>query len=166
MQVFSLLDVLKGWVSEARAAATPSFSGDSPVVAQALLSFAPKLSQSSLVTTQTLGMAADLTSTSSKSGRRRGSAGVAQDADSPAARVGRLLDGIDMELLARAASQCGAHARALLYFESHVRAKARGTLNPTALASTTFEDDDVSFFQACLISALLSGLFFFIPLSK
>ena len=28
VQVFSLLDVLKGWVSEARAAATPSSSGD------------------------------------------------------------------------------------------------------------------------------------------
>ena len=79
--------------------------------------------------------------------------------------MGRLLDSIDMELLARAASQCGAHARALLYFESHVRAKAQGTLNPTALSSTTFEDDDVSFFQARLISALLPGLFPFIPLS-
>jgi hypothetical protein len=110
-------------------------------------------------TTQTLGVAADLTSTSSKSGRKRGSAGAAQDADSPAARVGRLLNGIDMELLARAASQCGAHARALLYFESHVRAKAQGTLNPTALSSTIFEDDDVSFFQARPISALLLGLY-------
>lgn len=28
VQVFSLLDVLKGWVSEARTAATPSSSGD------------------------------------------------------------------------------------------------------------------------------------------
>ena len=54
-----------------------------------------------------------------------------------------------MELLARAAFQCGAHARALLYFESHVRAKEKGTLNPVALTSTTYEDDDVSFFQVC-----------------
>ena len=52
-----------------------------------------------------------------------------------------------MELLAAAASQCGAHARALLYFESHVRAKEQGTLNPVALSSTTYADDDVSFFQ-------------------
>jgi hypothetical protein len=70
-----------------------------------------------------------------------------------------------MELLARAASQCGAHARALLYFESHVRAKAQGTLNPTALSSTTFEDDDVSFFQAHLRLCTASGLSCFISSS-
>ena len=73
----------------------------------------------------------------------------------PAERVAGLLDSIDMELLAAAASQCGAHARALLYFESHVRAKEQGTLNPVALSSTTYADDDVSFFQvrSCFCAA-------------
>lgn len=97
-------------------------------------------------------MRAELTTTSSRSGggRSRGSSGQHQDAaGSPAGRVAGLLDSIDMQLLARAAFQCGAHARALLYFESHVRAKEQGTLNPVAFSSTTYEDEDVSFFQVC-----------------
>ena len=91
-------------------------------------------------------LCAELTSTSSRGSRGKPSA-AQQGADSPARRVSGLLDSVDMELLARAAFQCGAHARALLYFESHVRAKEKGTLNPVALTSTTYEDDDVSFFQ-------------------
>lgn len=75
----------------------------------------------------------------------------------PAKRVSGLLDSIDMELLARAAFQCGAHARALLYFESHVRGKEKGTLNPVALTSTTYEDDDVSFFQVKCVGVVLHG---------
>ena len=90
---------------------------------------------------------AEMTSISGKSSRGRPSA-AQQDIDSTAKRVSGLLDSIDMELLARAAFQCGAHARALLYFESYVRAKEQGTLNPVALSSTTYEDGDVFFFQA------------------
>lgn len=88
-----------------------------------------------------------MTSVSGKSSRGRPSA-AQQDIDSTAKRISGLLDSIDMELLARAAFQCGAHARALLYFESYVRAKEQGTLNPVALSSTTYEDGDVFFFQA------------------
>ena len=82
-------------------------------------------------------------------------AGGKPGSGSPAERVAGLLDSIDMELLAAAASQCGAHARALLYFESHVRAKEQGTLNPVALSSSTYADDDVSFFQvrSCFCAA-------------
>ena len=93
----------------------------------------------------------------SRSGRGPGGAqpGGKPGAGGPAERVAGLLDSIDMELLAAAASQCGAHARALLYFESHVRAKEQGTLNPVALSSTTYADDDVSFFQvrSCFCAA-------------
>lgn len=75
-------------------------------------------------------------------------AGGAQSEDSlPGKRVSTLLEGIPVELLARAAFQCGAHARALLYFETHVRAKERGALNPAALSSASYSDEDVSFFQ-------------------
>jgi hypothetical protein len=46
-----------------------------------------------------------------------------------------------------AASDCGAHARALQYFEAHVRSRHGGTLNPVALRNATYSDDDVSFLQ-------------------
>ncbi len=100
---------------------------------------------------------AELTSTSSRASRGKASA-AQQGADTPAKRVSRLLDRIDMELLSRAAFQCGAHARALLYFESHVRGKEKGTLNPVALSSTTYEDDDVSFFQVRQAALICSEL--------
>ena len=68
----------------------------------------------------------------------------------PSKRVALLLDSIPVELLARAAFQCGAHARALLYFETHVRAKDNGALNPAALRSASYSDEEVSFFQVKL----------------
>ena len=52
------------------------------------------------------------------------------------------------DLLAQAASDCGAHARALLYFEAHVRAAHGGGYNPAAHKSTVYSDDDVSYLQA------------------
>ena len=46
----------------------------------------------------------------------------------------------------QAASQCGAHARALQYYEMHVRAGHNGGgLNPAALTSAQYSDADVSF---------------------
>lgn len=65
----------------------------------------------------------------------------------PSKRVALVLDSIPVELLARAAFQCGAHARALLYFETHVRAKESGALNPAAARNASYSDEDVSFFQ-------------------
>ena len=52
------------------------------------------------------------------------------------------------DLLAQAAADCGAHARALLYFEAHVRAAHGGGYNPAAHKSTVYSDDDVSYLQA------------------
>ena len=53
---------------------------------------------------------------------------------------------------AQAAYECGANARALQYFETHVRAvRGGGALNPSAATSATYLDDEVSFLQAsCL----------------
>ncbi len=48
---------------------------------------------------------------------------------------------------AQAASQCGAHARALQYFETHVRAARNGGINPAALHSAQYSDAEVSFLQ-------------------
>ena len=59
--------------------------------------------------------------------------------------VEELLAAVPEEALARASFRCQAYARALQYFESHVR-KTSGTLNPAAHSSGQFEDPAVSFF--------------------
>lgn len=85
---------------------------------------------------------------SSASARSRSvESSISAEASLPSKRVALLLESIPVELQARAAFQCGAHARALLYFETHVRAKESGALNPAALRSASYCDEDVSFFQ-------------------
>ena len=44
--------------------------------------------------------------------------------------------------------QCGAHARSLQYFETHVRSVHGGALNPAAYRSATYDDAEVSYLQA------------------
>ena len=51
------------------------------------------------------------------------------------------------ELLATAAHACGAHARALLHYETHVRAARGGGLNASALRNATYSDAEVLFLQ-------------------
>uniref|UniRef100_J3MHR6 Serine/threonine-protein kinase ATR n=1 Tax=Oryza brachyantha TaxID=4533 RepID=J3MHR6_ORYBR len=58
--------------------------------------------------------------------------------------VAELLAAIPKVTLAKASFRCQAHARALMYFESHVREKS-GSSNPAADCSGTFSDDDISF---------------------
>ncbi|TVU07548.1 hypothetical protein EJB05_40909, partial [Eragrostis curvula] len=58
--------------------------------------------------------------------------------------VAELLAAIPKVTLARASLRCQAHARALMYFESHVREKS-GSSNPAAECSGSFLDDDISF---------------------
>ena len=85
---------------------------------------------------------------SSASARSRSmESSISAEASLPSKRVALLLESIPVELQARAAFQCGAHARALLYFETHVRTKENGALNPAALRSASYNDEDVSFFQ-------------------
>lgn len=85
---------------------------------------------------------------SSASARSRSvESSISAEVSLPSKRVALLLESIPVELQARAAFQCGAHARALLYFETHVRAKENGALNPAALRSANYNDEDVSFFQ-------------------
>ncbi|XP_024518074.1 serine/threonine-protein kinase ATR [Selaginella moellendorffii] len=59
-------------------------------------------------------------------------------------QVGQLLASIPKQSLASASFRCRAYARALLYYESYVREKS-GALNPAALVSGTFKDEDVGF---------------------
>ena len=74
-----------------------------------------------------------------------------QDALSPedlATRpVVELINSIPLDLLAQAAVQCGAHARALQYYEVYVREKQGGGLNPAARRSATYTDEEVTFLQ-------------------
>lgn len=65
-----------------------------------------------------------------------------------------LISSIPMDLLAQAAFHCGAHARALQYFETCVRTKEKGGLNPAAHYSATYRDDDVTFLQARLLCSV------------
>ncbi|KAI5062158.1 hypothetical protein GOP47_0022697, partial [Adiantum capillus-veneris] len=58
--------------------------------------------------------------------------------------VSQLLEAIPKTALAAASFRCQAYARALLYFEAHIRNKS-GALNPAAERSGIFEDEDVSF---------------------
>ncbi|KAL6603454.1 hypothetical protein ACP70R_043815 [Stipagrostis hirtigluma subsp. patula] len=58
--------------------------------------------------------------------------------------VAELLAAIPKVTLARASLRCQAHARALMYFESHVHEKS-GSSNPAAECSGNFSDDDISF---------------------
>ncbi|WVZ78438.1 hypothetical protein U9M48_026147, partial [Paspalum notatum var. saurae] len=58
--------------------------------------------------------------------------------------VAELLAAVPKVTLARASLRCQAHARALMYFESHVQENS-GSSNPAAVFSGTFSDDDISF---------------------
>jgi hypothetical protein len=69
------------------------------------------------------------------------------DSDQHAEHIQQLLQMIPLELLARAAASCGAHARALQYFETHIRALRGGGRNPAAQSSASYTDDDVAFLQ-------------------
>lgn len=70
-----------------------------------------------------------------------------EDAEAATKHISDLVDGIPLDLLAQAASQCGAHARALQYYESYVRTKRGGALNPAAKKSATYDDAEVTFLQ-------------------
>lgn len=71
-------------------------------------------------------------------------------AGSAAHRVQQLLASIPQDLLAQAAAQCGAHARALLHYEAHLRSKGVA-LNPVALKNVYASDMEVSFLQVSLV---------------
>lgn len=71
-----------------------------------------------------------------------------QAAGTATQRVQQLLESIPQDLLAQAAAQCGAHARALLHYEAHLRAKGV-MLNPVARKNVYASDQEVSFLQVC-----------------
>ena len=78
-----------------------------------------------------------------------GAPGASSGPTSSAQDVHQLLASIPQDLLAQAAAQCGAHARALLHYETHLRSKEGGGLNPVAHKNIYYSDDEVSFLQVC-----------------
>ena len=56
-----------------------------------------------------------------------------------------MIEDIPRIKLAKAASKCGAHARALLYYETHLRLSGGKGANIAAASSTKFSDDEVTF---------------------
>lgn len=58
--------------------------------------------------------------------------------------VSELLSAVPKVTLAKASFHCQAYARALMYFESHVRDNS-GSFNPAAETSGVFSDNDISF---------------------
>lgn len=80
-----------------------------------------------------------------------GSAEVPREVASDAAleSVAHLLDIIPRDLCAHAAFHCGAHARALQYYESFVRATQRGAANQAARRGLPdpYTDEQVTFLQ-------------------
>ncbi|KAL0029509.1 hypothetical protein WJX79_000191 [Trebouxia sp. C0005] len=79
-----------------------------------------------------------------------GAPGVSSGSIAPtssAQHVHQLLASIPQDLLAQAAARCGAHARALLHYETHLRSKEGGGLNPVAHKNIYYSDDEVSFLQ-------------------
>lgn len=62
-------------------------------------------------------------------------------------RLARLLTDVPYDVLASAAFHVGAHARALQYFESHVRKQFGGGLNPSAETSVQYDNRSVAFLQ-------------------
>ena len=80
-----------------------------------------------------------------------GPADVPQEVASDAAldAVAHLLEIIPRDLCAHAAFHCGAHARALQYYETYVRAKQRGAANQASRRGLPdpYTDEQVTFLQ-------------------
>ena len=88
------------------------------------------------------------------SGVQGGSSGAASTAQA----VHELLASIPQDLLAQAAAQCGAHARALMHYETHLRSTQGGGLTPVAHKNTYYSDDEVSFLQVLHLTSARHSL--------
>ena len=75
--------------------------------------------------------------------------------------VAHLLEAIPRDLCAHAAFHCGAHARALQYYETHVRAAQRGAVNQAGRRGLPdpYTDEQVTFLQVCQTTHFPDPLF-------
>ncbi|CAD7704331.1 unnamed protein product, partial [Ostreobium quekettii] len=75
----------------------------------------------------------------------KGNGGTGGNAQAALSRVSTLLGSIDRKQLAEVGFLCGAHARAFRYFEAHILAASGCGLNPAALCSPQFSEEEISF---------------------
>ncbi|XP_020579052.1 serine/threonine-protein kinase ATR [Phalaenopsis equestris] len=124
------------------------FGGQNEVCIQAVFTLIDNLGQwvddlkQEIALSQSLGV-----STSKQTPKGEDTNGLVSDADKllvQCSNVYELLSAIPKVTLAKASFRCHAHARALMYFESHVRENS-GSFNPAAESSGFFSDEDISF---------------------
>jgi serine/threonine-protein kinase ATR len=134
--VFTLLDTLQRW-----AAVAWDMSGDSMNSRRRMMMM---IMPPGVVTTTTTAAAESASATTMTGGGGGGSEGndiVFQDWQ----QVKIFLESIPRSLLAQAAGNAGAHARALQYYETHVRRARNGGYNIAAARNAIFEDEDITF---------------------
>ncbi|KAI4367378.1 hypothetical protein MLD38_023121 [Melastoma candidum] len=125
-------------------------SGQSEVCIQAIFTLLDNLGQWADDVSQELALSQSLHPSASKQGLSKSkdpgahSSWDPEQLQSQCKNVSELLAAISKVTLARASFRCQAYARALMYFESHVRKKS-GSFNPAAWSSSTFEDADISY---------------------
>ncbi|XP_056170175.1 serine/threonine-protein kinase ATR isoform X3 [Syzygium oleosum] len=143
-----ILSVLEAAVSENGGVMVHGIScGQSEVCIQAIFTLLDNLGQWVDDIGQDLALSQSLQSSASKqqlSKAKDSSPSFSSDLIIQCKNVSELLAAIPKVTLARASFRCQAYARALMYFESHVR-DGTGSFNPAAETSSTFEDGDVSY---------------------
>ncbi|KAJ0966927.1 hypothetical protein J5N97_023844 [Dioscorea zingiberensis] len=146
-----ILSVLNAAASENSGAAVHGVTGgQSEVCVQAVFTLLDNLGQWVDDLKQEIALSQSMCVSGSKQTAKLKS-GSDPDSDSQqllvqCSNVSGLLSAIPKVTLAKASFRCQAHARALMYFESHVREKS-GSFNPAAENSGIFADEDISFFM-------------------
>ncbi|KAI3441185.1 Non-specific serine/threonine protein kinase [Psidium guajava] len=143
-----ILSVLEAAASENDGVVVHGIScGQSEVCIQAIFTLLDNLGQWVDDIGQDLALSQSLQSSASKQHlykAKDSSPSFSSDLIIQCKNVSELLAAIPKVSLARASFRCQAYARALMYFESHVR-ESTGSFNPAAETSNTFEDGDVSY---------------------
>lgn len=144
-----ILSVLNAAASENSGATIHGITGcQSEVCIQAIFTLLDNLGQWVDDLKQEIALSQSFHTTVSKQPPRvKGENGPVVDADQQlvqCSNVAELLSAIPKVTLANASFRCQAHARALMYFESHVREKS-GSFNPASESSGNFADEDISF---------------------
>ncbi|CAO2815672.1 unnamed protein product [Amaranthus hypochondriacus] len=158
-----ILSVLNAAASENSGAAVHAIGGgQGEVCIQAVFTLLDNIGQWVDDVDQEIALSQSPSSASSKQASKLNNTAVDKDQLRLQCKyVSELLDAIPRVTLARASFRCQAYARALMYFESHVRGKS-GSFNPAGEMNGNFEDEDISFLMK-IYSAMdepdgLSGL--------
>ncbi|XP_039135080.1 serine/threonine-protein kinase ATR isoform X2 [Dioscorea cayenensis subsp. rotundata] len=144
-----ILTVLDAEASENSAAAVHGITGgQSEVCVQAVFTLLDNLGQWVDDLKQEIALSQSMCASGSKQTAKLKSGSNphvdSQDLLVQCSNVSGLLSAIPKVTLAKSSFRCQAHARALMYFESHVREKS-GSFNPAAENSGIFADEDISF---------------------